>query len=74
MRHSRLWCVLLVLKVNEILERGNECVIISLDAALPGAFDRVWHAGLVKKLRAAGTRGSQTDQVLPQEPTHFSGC
>jgi hypothetical protein len=28
---------LLVLKVNEILERGNECVIISLDVA--GAFD-----------------------------------
>ena len=46
---------LLVLKVNEILERGNECVVISLDVA--GAFDRVWHAGLVKKLRAAGMRG-----------------
>ena len=46
---------LLVLKVNEILERGNECVIISLDVA--GAFDRGWHAGLVKKLRAAGMRG-----------------
>jgi hypothetical protein len=30
---------LLVLKVNEFLERGNECVVISLDVA--GAFDRV---------------------------------
>jgi hypothetical protein len=46
---------LLVLKVNEILERGNECAVVSLDVA--GAFDRVWHAGLVKKLRAAGMRG-----------------
>ena len=46
---------LLVLKVNKLLERVNECVIISLDVA--GAFDRIWHAGLVKKLQAADMRG-----------------
>ena len=46
---------LLVLNVDEFLERGNECVVISLDVA--GAFDRVWHVGLVKKVRAAGMRG-----------------
>lgn len=47
--------VLLVLLIFSALERGNQVLIISLDVA--GAFDRVWHAGLLKKLAAAGMNG-----------------
>ena len=43
---------LLVLKVFMALERGNQVLMIPLDVA--GAFDRVWHAGLLKKLIAGG--------------------
>ena len=38
--------------IFQALERGNEILLISLDVA--GAFDKVWHAGLLKKLKAAG--------------------
>ena len=43
---------LLVLKIFLALERGSDVLLVSLDVA--GAFDRVWHAGLLKKLKAAG--------------------
>ena len=46
---------LLVLLIFSSLEKGNEVLIIFLDVA--GAFDRVWHAGLLKKLIAAGLQG-----------------
>jgi hypothetical protein len=46
---------LLVLLIFLALESGKEVLIISLDVA--GAFDRVWHAGLIKKLKAAGMYG-----------------
>ena len=45
----------MVLLIFTNLERGSEVLLISLDVA--GAFDRVWHAGLLKKLRAAGLKG-----------------
>jgi hypothetical protein len=45
----------MVLVIFSALERGNEILVISLDVA--GAFDRVWHAGLIKKLKAAGMSG-----------------
>ena len=35
-----------------VLERRNQVLMIPLDVA--GAFDRVWHAGLLKKLIAGG--------------------
>ena len=45
----------LVMQLVEILERRNQAVVISLDVA--GAFDRVWHSGLLKKLQKKGTSG-----------------
>ena len=44
---------LLVLLIFSSLEDGADVLVVSLDVA--GAFDRVWHAGLIKKLSAAGT-------------------
>ncbi|XP_063869593.1 uncharacterized protein LOC135105389 [Scylla paramamosain] len=35
---------------QNILEEGLDTLVVALDIA--GAFDRVWHAGLVEKLRA----------------------
>jgi hypothetical protein len=43
---------LLVLLIFSSLEDGADVLVVSLDVA--GAFDRVWHAGLIKKLSAAG--------------------
>ena len=46
---------LLVLLIFSTMEEGGEVLVISLDVA--GAFDKVWHAGLLKKLTAAGMSG-----------------
>ena len=46
---------LLVLLIFSNLEGGHDVLIISLDVA--GAFDRVWHDGLIKKWIAAGLHG-----------------
>ena len=46
---------LLVLLIFSSLEEGEDVLMVSLDVA--GAFDRVWHAGLLKKLATAGMRG-----------------
>ena len=45
----------LVMKIINILERRNEAVLISLD--VEGAFDRVWHQGLLRNLQMRGLRG-----------------
>ena len=39
----------------DILERRNEVILISLD--VDGAFDRVWHNRLLRKLRLRGLKG-----------------
>ena len=46
---------LMALKVMDILERRNEAIIISLD--VDGAFDRMWHEGLLHKMEKRGMRG-----------------
>ena len=45
----------LTFKILSILERRNECILISLD--VKGAFDRVWWARLKKRFEAKGMRG-----------------
>ena len=42
------------LKVMDALEKRKEVLMASLD--VDGAFDRVWHKGLLKKLRGGGMR------------------
>lgn len=39
-------------KWNQALDDGDNCFVIALDIA--GAFDRVWHQGLLTKLQALG--------------------
>ena len=41
------------------LDEGLGTLVVTLDIA--GAFDRVWHAGLVEKLRANGMQGNLLD-------------
>ena len=41
---------------QDALDEGLDTLVIALD--IVGAFDRVWHAGLVEKLRAKGIQGS----------------
>uniref|UniRef100_A0A0P4VX79 Uncharacterized protein n=1 Tax=Scylla olivacea TaxID=85551 RepID=A0A0P4VX79_SCYOL len=41
---------------QDALEEGLDTLVVALDIA--GAFDRVWHAGLVKKLCAKGIQGN----------------
>ncbi|XP_063868224.1 uncharacterized protein LOC135104623 [Scylla paramamosain] len=40
---------------QDALEEGLDTLVVALDIA--GAFDRVWHAGLIEKLRAKGVQG-----------------
>ena len=40
---------------QDALDEGLDTLVVALDIA--GAFDRVWHAGLVEKLRAKGVQG-----------------
>ena len=40
---------------QDALEEGLDTLVVALDIA--GAFDRVWHAGLLEKLRAKGVQG-----------------
>ena len=46
---------LMAMKVMDILERRNEAIMISLD--VDGAFDRMWHEGLLHKMEMRGVRG-----------------
>ena len=48
MRHSGFRCFVVTKDLFGFGERGSDVLLISLDVA--GAFDRVWHAGLIKKL------------------------
>ena len=43
-------------KIYKAIEQGQEICLVFLD--ISKAFDRVWHAGLVHKLRACGIGGS----------------
>ena len=40
---------------QQSLDRGSDTFIVALDIA--GAFDRVWHSGLITKLRSFGVNG-----------------
>lgn len=40
---------------QDSLDNGRGTLVIALD--ITGAFDRVWHAGLLEKLRAIGIQG-----------------
>ena len=40
---------------QDALDGGLDSLVVALDIA--GAFDRVWHAGLIEKLRAKGIQG-----------------
>ena len=40
---------------QDALDDGKDTVVVALDIA--GAFDRVWHGGLIEKLRAKGIQG-----------------
>ena len=41
---------------QDSLDEGRDTLVVALDIA--GAFDRVWHSGLLAKLRAKGVAGS----------------
>jgi hypothetical protein len=43
-------------KIHKALEAGKEICLVFLD--VPKAFDRVWHAGLLHKLRCLGIEGT----------------
>ena len=48
-------------KIYTALEDGRDVVFVSLDAS--SAFDRVWHDGLLFKLRQMGVRGNLYDWI-----------
>ena len=47
--------LLLTTEWSAALDRGRATAVVALD--IEGAFDRVWHAALITKLRAAGVDG-----------------
>ena len=47
--------LLLTKEWQDALDEGLDTLVVALDIA--GAFDRVWHAGLLEKLRAKGIQG-----------------
>ena len=47
--------MLLTRNWQDALDDGQDTVVVALDIA--GAFDRVWHGGLLEKLRAKGIQG-----------------
>ena len=48
--------LLLSSELGAALDRGHSTPVIALD--IKGAFDRVWHAALITKLRAVGVSGA----------------
>ena len=48
--------LLLVSKWSDALDQGTPTAVLALDIA--GAFDRVWHAALVERLRSVGVSGA----------------
>ena len=53
---SVMQLVYIVHKIYEALEEGSEMRTVFLD--ISKAFDRVWHRGLIAKLRSIGVEGS----------------
>ena len=47
--------MLLTRKLQDALDDGQDTVVVALDIA--GAFDRMWHGGLLEKLHAKGIQG-----------------
>ena len=46
---------------SDVLDQGRPTALLALDIA--GAFDRVWHVGLVKRLHAIGVGGALLELV-----------
>ena len=46
---------------NKHLDKGEDCYVVALDIA--GAFDRVWHAGLISKIRSLGIDGNLLELI-----------
>lgn len=46
---------------NHSLDRGLDTFVVALDIA--GAFDRVWHQGLIAKLKSLGVRGALLQHI-----------
>ena len=54
--------VYIVHKIHEALEEGSEMRAVFLD--ISKAFDRVWHRGLIAKLRSIGVEGSLLNWLI----------
>ena len=53
--------VYIVHKIYEVLEEGSEMRAVFFD--ISKAFDRVWHRGLIAKLRSIGVSGERVELV-----------
>ena len=60
-RKARLAADLTLLLWSNTLDQGMPTAVLALDIA--GAFDRVWHAGLVERLHTVGVGGALLDLV-----------
>ena len=56
-------------KIYQALEEGNDVCFTSLDAS--AAFDRVWHDGLLYKLKCKGITGKLFDWIKPYLSDRF---
>ena len=56
-------------KIYQALEKGDDICFISLDAS--AAFDHVWHAGLLFKLKCKGITGKLYDWIKSYLSDHF---
>ena len=54
--------IYIIHKIYEALTKGDDVCFVSLDAS--AAFDRVWHAGLIFKLRQFGIRGTMLNLFI----------
>jgi hypothetical protein len=53
--------ILITDKIHKVLEAGRETCLVFLDVS--NAFDRVWHSGLLHKLRCLGIEGNFFDWI-----------
>ena len=56
-------------KWNSSLDCGMDTYVIALDIA--GAFDRVWHAGLLAKIKSYGIDDEILDLITDYHRDHF---